>query len=228
MVGKPNPDPQLLRQPLLPEERPGQPGGKRDRNRREREEALIQAGLQLFLIRGTDIVTIDEIAKEAKTAKGNFYRYFREKSDLVRAIIQPIALEFRNAVDICEEALKKADDRESLGTAYNHLAITLIPVMVTHPQEVLLYLQECRGPAHGARAPIAELSAEVSRVAVHLTEIAAEHQLLRVPDPRVSAFAVIGAVEQLCLHFLRSQLALPPAEVALMLISLVLDGVRNR
>ena len=38
----------------------------------------------------SEAVTIDEVAREAGMAKGNFYRYFRDKADLVEAVIEPV------------------------------------------------------------------------------------------------------------------------------------------
>jgi AcrR family transcriptional regulator len=211
----------------LPPERPGQPGGKRDRNRKARIEALAGAGLRLFLERGVDAVTIDDIAKEAGTAKGNFYRYFTDKGDLVEGILEPLETRVREAMDRCEEALERANDDASLFRAYQAFALTLIPVTLEHPDVVRLYLQESRAPSAGARAPIRALADEIRVRAIDLTEFAVDHRLLRIPDPRVSALAVIGAVEQLAFTVLTGQLDLPADQIAGTLISLVLSGIRG-
>lgn len=208
--------------------RPGQPGGKRERNRRARIEALTSAGLRLFLERGVDAVTIDDIAKEAGTAKGNFYRYFTDKNHLVETILEPLETRICEAMDRCEEALEEATDDPSLFRAYQTLALTLIPVTIEHPDVVRLYLQESRAPvAAGARAPIRALADEIRERAIDLTEFAVDHGLLRIPDPRVSALAVIGAVEQLAFTVLGGQLDLPADQIAGTLISLVLSGIRR-
>ena len=60
----------------VPETRPGQAGGKRDQNRRARTQGLCDAAEKLFLARGIESVSIDDITKEAGVAKGSFYRYF--------------------------------------------------------------------------------------------------------------------------------------------------------
>lgn len=211
----------------LPPERPGQPGGKRDRNRRKRIEQLCAAGLQLFLERGVDSVTIDDIATVAGTAKGNFYRYFADKEALVEGILEPLAIPLRAAFDSCEEALEDAHDDASLIAAYNRVAIGLIPVSLQHPDVVRLYLQESRAPAAGARAPIRALSDEIRRRAVVLTQFAVDHGLLRIKDPRISALAVVGAVEQLTWSVLGGELDAPPDRIAGTLISLVLSGIRG-
>ncbi|HEY8432299.1 MAG TPA: TetR/AcrR family transcriptional regulator [Sandaracinaceae bacterium] len=211
----------------LPPERPGQPGGKRDKNRRRRIETLCRAGLTLFLERGVDAVTIDDIAREAGTAKGNFYRYFEDKAALVEGILEPLATRVREAMDRCERALEEAHDEASLFRAYQTLAMTLIPVTIEHPDVVRLYLQESRAPAAGARAPIRALADQIRTRAIDLTEFAVEHELLRIRDPRVSALAVIGAVEQLAFTVLNGELDAPPDQIAGTLISLVLSGIRR-
>ena len=210
-----------------PKERPGPVGGKRDRNRKKRIEQLCQAGLELFLERGVDVVTIDDIAKRAGTAKGNFYRYFSDKEDLVAQILEPAGTQIRAAFDGCEEALEEAHDDASLFAAYQSLAIGLIPLALGQADVVRLYLQNTRAPSTGVRAPLRALSEEIRRRSVHLTEFAVEHGLLRIPDPRISALAVVGAVEQLAFSVLDGDLDIPLDRIAGTLISLVLSGIRG-
>jgi len=211
-----------------PKERPGPPGGKRDVNRKRRTHAIARAALGLFLEHGVETVTIDDIAGEAQVAKGSFYRYYADKTELVTAIFEPMATILRGALQGCEEALAAASDRASLVDAYQGLARDLIPVALGHFDVARLYLQENRAPGHGARAPIRALALDVEKRAVRLTEIAVQKGLLRIPDPRISALAVVGAIEQLALGFLGGRLDAPPPEVARTLIDLVLDGLRPR
>lgn len=211
-----------------PKERPGPPGGKRDVNRKRRTQAIARAALGLFLERGVESVTIDDIAREADVAKGSFYRYFEDKTELVEAIFEPVATLMRDAMQRCEEALRAADDRDSLVQAYQGLARDLIPIAIGYLDVIRLYLQENRAPGQGARAPIRALALDVEKRAVRLTEIAVQKGLLAVPDPRISALAVVGAIEQLALAFFGGRLDAPPPEVASTLIDLVLEGLRIR
>jgi AcrR family transcriptional regulator len=184
--------------------------------------------LKLFLERGVEAVTIDDIAHEAGIAKGSFYRYFADKEELVAALFEPVAHRAREAFFRCEEALRGAHDRASLLTAYQGLARDLIPLATEHGDEVRLYLQEHRTPPVGARAPIRALALEVEQRAVHLTKVAVDRGLLRISDPRISALAVIGAVEQLALGLFAGRLDASPSLVATTLIELVLEGIRIR
>lgn len=208
--------------------RPGPPGGKRDRNRKKRTEALLQAGLDLFLERGVEAVTVDDIAKRAGMAKGNFYRYFRHKEELVSTLMEPVAEQVRAAMRECGDALAVAQTERELFAAYEALAQKFAFVAIPNFDVIRLYLQERRSPAEGARGPIRALADEVARGAVQLTEVAVEHDLLRVSDPRISAWAVVGAVEELALAVMHGELDLPPDQIADTLIGLVLDGIRAR
>lgn len=212
----------------MPSERPGPPGGKRDRNRKQRTEALLAASLGLFLDRGLEAVTVDDIAREAGMAKGNFYRYFKDKDDLVDALFEPILGEVRDAMRRCADTLSRAKGEQELYAAYEVLAKTLAKVALPRLDVVRLYLQERRSPGVGARIPIRRLSDQINETAVRLTEVAVQNGLLRVPDPRISAFAVVGAVEELMLAVLQERLDAPPTEIIDTLITLVLDGIRVR
>ncbi|MGB3049482.1 MAG: helix-turn-helix domain-containing protein [Polyangiales bacterium] len=208
-------------------ERPGTFGGKRDLNRRKRVQDLIDAGLSLFLQRGIEAVTIDEVAREAGMAKGNFYRYFRDKADLVEAVVSPVAGTTREAIQDCEAQLRQASDRNEAVAAYGQLGNRLVGALALYPDAMCLYLQECRAPATVARQAISDLANELDDRAMTLSQVAAERGFVTVSDPRVSALAVLGAVEALALASVRKQVQMDPIETTKSLISIVLEGLRN-
>lgn len=210
-----------------PVERPGAFGGKRDLNRRKRVEDLIHAGLSLFLERGIEAVTIDEVAREAGMAKGNFYRYFRDKADLVEAVIEPVASTTRDAVQECDAQLREANGRDEAVAAYGQLGNRLAGVLALYPDAMCLYLQERRAPATTARQAISDLATELDDRAMALSQVAADREFVSISDPRVSALAVLGAVEALALASVRNQVQMDPVETTRSLISIVLEGLRK-
>ncbi len=210
-----------------PVERPGALGGKRDLNRRKRVQDLIDAGLALFLQRGIEAVTIDEVAREAGMAKGNFYRYFRDKADLVEAVVSPISSTTLEAIQECDSQLRQASDRDQAVAAYGQLGNRLVGALALYPDAMCLYLQERRAPATIARQAISDLANELDQRAMTLSQVAAERGFVTVSDPRVSALAVLGAVEALALASVRKQVQMDPIETTKSLISIVLEGLRN-
>lgn len=211
----------------VPGKRPGPEGGRRDENRRAKTTTLCNAALTAMLERGILFVTVDDIAAAAAVAKGSFYRYFDSKAQLVDAIISPLAEELERIAADADRVISAAMDEGELLGAYRALAYDLQRLLVAFPREVLLYLQESRGPAHGDRGPVGALSDRVARFAIVLTERAHEHGLLRPVDPRVSALAVVGAAERLLYEVLTRGALLPPEDTAQALVTIVMEGLWN-
>lgn len=204
------------------------PEGKRAENRRLRTEALQRAGLGLFLQFGVEAVTIDQIVDGARTAKGSFYRYFRDKTDLVASLVEPVRKDVRAAFDRCAEGLRAASREGDVARPYEGLAQDLIRVVLQHPDVVRLYLHESRGPKNGARAPIVELAEEVLSGATELSNIAHHLGLVRGIVGRLSAIVVVGASELIVARLFAGDDVGPVLEMPGELVSLVLDGVRAR
>jgi AcrR family transcriptional regulator len=192
-----------------------------------RTESLSRAALALFLQYGVEAVTIDQIVDGARTAKGSFYRYFRDKTDLVASLVKPVRDEVGQAFDRCEALLANASSG-SFAQTYEALAQDLIRVVLQYPDVIRLYLHEARGPKNGARAPIVELAEEVLAGATRLSEVAHAHGLVRGVVGRLSAIVVVGASELIVARLFAGDDVGPVLEMPGALVSLVLDGVRAR
>jgi AcrR family transcriptional regulator len=179
------------------------------------------------LERGIEAVTIDEVAREAGMAKGNFYRYFRDKADLVEAVIEPVASTTRHAIQECDAQLREANGRDEAVAAYGQLGNRLAGALALYPDAMCLYLQERRAPATTARQAISDLATELDDRAMTLSQVAADREFVTISDPRVSALAVLGAVEALALASVRNQVQMDPVETTKSLISIVLEGLRK-
>lgn len=214
--------------PRAPTERPGRQGGRRDANRKARTTAIARAALSLFLAKGLEAVTIDEIASTAGVAKGSFYTYFQDKTDLVRALLEPVHSELETVLERCESALRAATTREALMLAYTSMALGCSLTVLGHPDVARLYLQECRAPAVGARVPFIKLASMLYDRGERVTEAAHAHGLLRPLDPRVTATAVIGAAQELLHRALSNDDIGPPEAVPAALVTMVVDGLVQR
>lgn len=196
-------------------------------NRKARVQALKDAALPLFLRHGVENVSVDDITAAARMAKGGFYRYFVSQAGLVEAMLKPTRDVFVGAFEACGRQLEMAQTKDALSAAYRLIGDGVATMLLEHPGEVRLYLQECRGPAVGARVPIIKVADEVFAHALDLTHRARRHGLTKpnIPAP-VSALTVVGAVERLVLAVLQEEDVGNPLEVPAALTSLILDGLR--
>ncbi|MFZ5444016.1 MAG: TetR/AcrR family transcriptional regulator [Myxococcota bacterium] len=206
--------------------RPGPIGGVRDLNRQKKAQAIRHAALLLFLERGIEAVSVDDIMKSARMAKGSFYRYFADQRSLVDDIISPIRELVTRALEQCDHELETASTKEAMIKAYSRIGDVLATLIMEFPGPVRLYLQESRAPAQGARRPIRDLSATVSRFAISMTHTAQKHGILKPIPVAVSALTVVGAAERLLLAVLQEEDIGNVLEVPAALMTLILDGLK--
>lgn len=212
--------------PKSADERPGDKHSRRAQNRLERTHDIVDAALRLFLTRSYESVSVQDIAVEADIAKGSFYRYFDDKATVLQSMIEPVTIAFSEVADRCDEQVRTAKTEDELIVAYQLLAFELSAVCLRHRHVVSFYLREARSAGSEDRAPLRDLRLLIDDAAVRLTETAMSHGLIRVSDPRVSAYAVVGAVEHLLLHYFSDEVQLgEPTAIAGRLIALVLHGI---
>lgn len=60
---------------------------KREINKHNKIKTLLQSASKLFIEKGFDNTSIDQITKNSKVAKGTFYLYFKDKIDIRNKII---------------------------------------------------------------------------------------------------------------------------------------------
>lgn len=213
--------------PKPPTARPGAPGGVRDLNRKRNEEALDRAALALFLEKGLEAVTVDDVVRRADMAKGSFYRYAESLDAVAARLVAPVEARMAQAFEESRVRLESARTREEALAGYESVAAGIVEVVLGHAEVVQLYLQESRGAERGARIPFRKLAARIDEAGVALTVLAQQHGIIRPFDPRVSSQAVIGAGERLALQVLGGKELGDPLALPGQLIELVLDGVRG-
>jgi AcrR family transcriptional regulator len=60
---------------------------RRVRERRRRQQEILEAARQVLLARGLEAATMDEVAERAELSKGALYLYFTSKDELVTALV---------------------------------------------------------------------------------------------------------------------------------------------
>lgn len=81
--------------------------GKLEQQKQEKKQSLLTAARELFIENGVAKTSIDQIASRAQVAKGTFYLYFRDKEDLLQALI------YRISCHVLDEAYRAMDSRRT-------------------------------------------------------------------------------------------------------------------
>ncbi len=210
----------------VPSQRPGQPGGARDTNRKARTKTILDAALALFLQRGIEAVTIEDITTRAGVAKGSFYRYFDDKLALTETLFAPLAASVERIFDDSTQQLRDANSNDEAFASYDVIGTGLGHLFLNLGDVVQLYLAESKGPLDSARGPARRVSLLVAQKAVAHSRVAAARGLLRPFPPEISSLVVIGAVERLLHAIMADEAVGDPWEIPGHVINLILNGLR--
>ena len=92
---------------------------RRQREKLERHETILDAAEQVFFRKGFDQTTMDDIARAAQLSRALLYVYFRDKNAIMRGVMLRAAtslrLRFENAVATCASGEQQI---EGIGHAY--------------------------------------------------------------------------------------------------------------
>jgi len=71
-----------------------------EKRREERRATIVAAARRLFVTQGYEATSMQQVAVEAGTSIGNCYFYFRDKEDVLRAVIEDVNGEIGREIDM--------------------------------------------------------------------------------------------------------------------------------
>lgn len=96
--------------------------GVKERKEREKElrrEEIIKTGERLFIEKGFNYTTVDEIAQACELAKGTLYLYFKSKEELLSAIIYRALTELYDLMNRYQSGISNPVERlRMIGVAH--------------------------------------------------------------------------------------------------------------
>ncbi|MBI4491258.1 MAG: TetR/AcrR family transcriptional regulator [Chloroflexi bacterium] len=139
--------PKLHTPPAAP--RPGHPSS-RPRERRdaaERRQRILAAAARLFMERGVEAVTMEEIARAAGVGKGTLYRRYSDKGQLCLAVIDACIRHFQDEVTA---ELSRADGATSALDQLDAFLGRLIAFVEAHTEWLGVVADQAAGERRGA------------------------------------------------------------------------------
>lgn len=97
---------------------------RREREREERRERILDAAQHIFESKGLDVATMEDIADQAQLGKGTLYLYFKTKEDLLLAMALRHQRELLGIFEdvVAEPALGVAHLRRLLSAWTDHMS----------------------------------------------------------------------------------------------------------
>lgn len=156
-------------------------------------QRLLNASARVFARKGYEATRVQDIVKIARTSYGNFYRHFRNKDEILLAVLRPL-------VDEIYVASKRRSGRSLKATEAEFVENTIayLKIYVQH-RKLLRVMREAA--ARGEKATflslyVTERSRFVRRTATWLIRLQAVGELSRELDPEMAAEVLGATMEQ--------------------------------
>ncbi|MFH0960014.1 MAG: TetR/AcrR family transcriptional regulator [Pseudomonadota bacterium] len=199
--------------------------------RRERQNLLqrgeiLQAALRLFSENGYQNVSMNDIAKEAEFGMGTLYKYFDNKEELYKALINGVAEKFHHAV---LQALE--DERNPLLALKQHIAVRR-ELFFDNLPVVRLYFAETRGAGFNIKAGFdAELLRHHDEFIEKLASVferGIKENVFRALDPYHMALALDGIMNTFLFRAMKDPTRFQEGDKLSIAEDIFLEGVMRK
>lgn len=178
--------------------------------RRDREDAdqtrnaILNAALQVFTERGIAGATLERISRTAGLTRGAFYWHFKDKSDLLQALIKRSAFPQRDLIIAAAEA----GHDDPIGLLAAAASEVLIQFEADERRQQLFRIMATSDPASEAAASFRQADIDMFHVLTRLTTLAHEQGTLTADfTPEEAAGAMMISMNGLLSEWLRSDKA---------------------
>ncbi len=190
-----------------------------EEQKRGKELEILQAATRVMAARGFDTLTLDQVAKEAKVAKGTLFLYYRNKEELIFAVFSAMADTF--AKTLAAVAASSLPPEELL-----RKTILALLEQFDKKRDITGYSGGLPLAGPNKEKLRARFTGNMEAIAAAL-KLCAKGGLLELEDPLFSASALFGLCRGSNSYARAAGRSLPVKERARRITHIFLDGIRN-
>ncbi|MDX2430370.1 MAG: TetR/AcrR family transcriptional regulator [Bacteroides sp.] len=205
---------------------------RKEREKQQRKEEIIQAAEQVFFSKGFEQSTMDDIAEKAELSKGTLYLYFKNKEDLHMAVARKGIILLRSITLNASEGAGNAIEK------LQHMGWACVEFSKSHPDQMksILTLEGLEsGSISYTRSDVQNLIYNESTVGtvIQLVEQGVAEKLIRSDIPAILVahtlwMSVLSVIRFVSMEEgLFEMLELSPENIFKSHFELVLNGIRT-
>ena len=158
---------------------------------REKRDHLIQAALDLFNEQGYHQTRIEDIIKKAQVGKGTFYLYFKNKEELVMAILDQILGEVSHTLDWVQLNIADVKDLRKL---FLEEAKRLTHTFYHNQESARFLFREGRAVSRPVEKRINDYMKTMQKTSEETYQFGLAIGVLQNIDPTISSTLVVGGI----------------------------------
>jgi len=200
--------------------------GVRETKKEQRREAIVSAGLSLFLSEGYDRASVERIVAAAGIARGTFYLYFKDKQALFEHLAETLYSPLVALLEEHQQALADAGSTTHQQALYIRMATGLVEQIVEMEPLALLHFREAwsAGPAGET---VRQWRSRIEGLAKDILVDARNRGFVREHEPAIVAMSIVGAAERIAWAWISSDVELDKSRVATDLSDLFWRGIHG-
>jgi len=169
--------------------------GKINNKQKEKEQKLLDTAFNLFISKGINETTIQDIVQEAGIAKGTFYLYFKDKYHIIEALI------LSKTFKLFDDAIRSSRQMDYQDfTEQFLLIIDYIINELSENQRLLKFIYKNLSVGVYSINFKEDIKENVSKTIFEMFMQRAEEEHLNLPNPSVTFFMIIELVGSTCYH----------------------------
>ncbi|MBT7608821.1 MAG: TetR/AcrR family transcriptional regulator [Bacteriovoracaceae bacterium] len=168
-----------------------------------KKELIMNSALKHFNKTGYHITRIEDIIRGAGVGKGTFYLYFKNKEDVVLAILEEFLCEIESTLDWVQLNIENV---ESLRKLFLEEASKLTKTFINNQEAARFLFREGRAVSHDVEFKINNHIDQVIKASEETYQFALSIGILTNVNPAVSAMAVVGGISQIYFQWLEGQI----------------------
>ncbi|MDF2877198.1 MAG: TetR family transcriptional regulator [Clostridia bacterium] len=184
---------------------------KINKKKQEKEQRLLEAAFDLFISKGINETTIQDIVDEAGVAKGTFYLYFKDRYEVIEAIIS------KKTLKLFDDAISESRKIEYRDFTKQFLfIIDYIINELTENKQLLKFIY--KNLSAGINSMGVKINAQentknnISKSIFDMFTQRAQEEGLHFKDPKVTFFMIIELVGSTCYNAILFNSPLPIQE----------------
>ena len=193
---------------------------EKGRLRRVKRDAILAAAARAFCENGVRATSLDDITERLSISKPTLYRYFRSKEEILAECI-------RKSVEMIDGAIAQLAGKEHSSRDRLEAALRRYTEIITMDFGMCVErIGETELPP-ASRKTLRTHQRKTDKIIRDLIQQCVEDGSIDVPDVRLAAFTIMGALNSIA-HWYDASGPLSPQEIADMSVRVLFDGLATR
>ena len=175
-------------------------------NKEKKKKKLLDAAYKLFMSKGINQTTINDIVEEADVAKGTFYLYYRDKYDIQEKITIDKSKElFNNAVNALNKNIVTNFEDEII-FVINYI----IDELIKYPELIKFFSKDLSIGLYSGKINDLIENKEIGLYKLFMDGI--KENNIKLDNPDITLFMIVELVSSTCFSSLTKSIPLPIEE----------------